>query len=199
MILIASMFLVSIGYTMVIPFLPLYLLDIGVPEESIAIWTGIVFSSCFLVAGIMGPIWGKMADTRGKKQMAIRAAVLLGFSYLFCGLSQNAWQMTAARAFMGFSNGFVAASMAIISVSADPKNLGATLGMGQTALIVGGIAGRDAGTSHRYTEYLLYFCGVPLVRCRARHPLCQRAEAGDGEKGGIKGDHHRGRPLVCLS
>ena len=38
---------------------------------------------------------------------------------------------------MGFSNGFVAASMAIISVSADPKNLGATLGMGQTALIVG--------------------------------------------------------------
>ena len=132
------MFLVSIGYTMVIPFLPLYLLDIGVSEESIAIWTGVVFSSCFLVAGIMGPIWGKMADTRGKKQMAIRAAVLLGFSYLFCGLSQNAWQMTAARAFMGFSNGFVAASMAIISVSADPKNLGATLGMGQTALIVGG-------------------------------------------------------------
>ena len=139
MILIASMFLVSIGYTMVIPFLPLYLLDIGVPEESIAIWTGVVFSSCFLVAGIMGPVWGKMADTRGKKQMAIRAAVLLGFSYLFCGLSQNAWQMTAARAFMGFSNGFVAASMAIISVSADPKNLGATLGMGQTALIVGGL------------------------------------------------------------
>lgn len=121
------MFLVSIGYTMVIPFLPLYLLEIGVPEESIALWTGIVFSSCFLVAGIMGPVWGKMADTRGKKQMAIRAGVLLGFSYLFCGLSQNAWQMTAARAFMGFSNGFVAASMAIISVSADPKNLGATL------------------------------------------------------------------------
>lgn len=145
MILIASMFLVSIGYTMVIPFLPLYLLDIGVPEESIALWTGVVFSSCFLVAGIMGPVWGKMADTRGKKQMAIRAAVLLGFSYLFCGLSQNAWQMTAARAFMGFSNGFVAASMAIISVSADPKNLGATLGMGQTALIVGGIAGPLVG------------------------------------------------------
>ena len=62
----------------------------------------------------------------------------------------------------------------------------------------GASCGRDAGTSHRYTEYLLYFGGVSLVRCRARHPLCQRAEAGDDEKGGIKGYYHRGRPLVCL-
>ena len=144
-ILIASMFLVAIGYTMVIPFLPLYLLELGVPESRIALWSGLVFSICFFIAGIMGPIWGKMADTKGKKKMAVRAAVLLGFSYLFCGLSQNEYHLMAARAFQGFANGFVAASMAIISVSADPKKLGATLGMGQTALVVGGIAGPLVG------------------------------------------------------
>ena len=144
-ILITSMFLVAIGYTMVIPFLPLYLLEMGVPDDRIALWSGLVFSICFFVAAIMGPIWGKMADTKGKKKMAIRAAVLLGFSYLFCGLSQNEYQLLGARAFQGFANGFVAASMAIISVSADPKKLGATLGMGQTALVVGGIAGPLVG------------------------------------------------------
>ncbi len=139
------MFLVAIGYTMVIPFLPLYLLEIGVPPSRIALWSGLVFSICFFIAGVMGPVWGKMADTKGKKKMAVRAAVLLGFSYLFCGMSQNEYHLLAARAFQGFANGFVAASMAIISVSADPKKLGATLGMGQTALVVGGIAGPLVG------------------------------------------------------
>ncbi len=144
-VLIGSMFLVSIGYTMVIPFLPLYLLQMGVPDSEISLWTGIVFSICFLIAGIMGPIWGKLADSSGKKKMAIRAAILLGFSYLFCGLSQNEYQLMGARAFQGFANGFVAASMAIISDSANPKKMGATLGMAQTALVVGGIAGPLVG------------------------------------------------------
>lgn len=62
------MFLVASGYTMVIPFLPLYLGELGVPDHEIALWTGLVFSSCFLVAGIMGPIWGKLADLGGKKK-----------------------------------------------------------------------------------------------------------------------------------
>lgn len=139
--LVASMFLVASGYTMVIPFLPLYLGELGVPEHEIALWTGLVFSSCFLVAGIMGPIWGKLADLGGKKKMAVRAAVLLGFSYLFCGFCQNQYHLMAARAFQGFANGFVAASMAIISDSADSDKLGGTLGMAQTSLVVGGILG----------------------------------------------------------
>lgn len=164
--LIASMFLVSSGYTMVIPFLPLYLEEMGVPEVEISLWTGLVFSSCFLVAAVMGPVWGKLADVGGKKKMAIRAAVLLGFSYLFCGLCQNQYQLMAARAFQGFANGFVAAAMAIISDSADSRKLGGTLGMAQTSLVVGGICGplmggalsHVAGMKIHFT-FLLFFCG----------------------------------------
>lgn len=140
-VLIASMFLVSSGYTMVIPFLPLYLLDLGVPAEEIGLWSGLVFSICFFIAGIMSPFWGKLADSGGKKKMAIRASVLLGVSYLFCGISQNEYQLLAARAFQGVANGYVAAAMTIISDSADPKKIGVTLGFAQTALIVGGICG----------------------------------------------------------
>lgn len=36
-VLIISMFLVSAGYTMVIPFLPLYLSELGVPEEQLTL------------------------------------------------------------------------------------------------------------------------------------------------------------------
>ncbi len=140
-VLIGSMFLVASGYTMVIPFLPLYLLELGVAPSEIGTWSGLVFSICFLVAGIMSPVWGKLADAGGKKRMAVRAAVLLGFSYLFGGLCQNEYQLFAARAFQGVANGYVAAAMTIISASTKPERLGVVLGFSQTSLIIGGICG----------------------------------------------------------
>lgn len=153
-ILIISMFFVASGYTMVIPFLPLYLTELGVPEDMLTLWSGLVFSICFLVAGIMGPIWGKMADNRGKKMMALRAAVLLGVSYVLCGLSQNEYQLLGARAFQGFANGFVAAAMALIADNGKSEKLGITLGFAQTALVVGGIVGPLIG------GFLSYLVGM---------------------------------------
>ena len=199
--LIASMFLVSSGYTMVIPFLPLYLEEMGVPEREISLWTGLVFSSCFLVAAVMGPVWGKLADVGGKKKMAIRAAVLLGFSYLFCGLCQNQYQLMAARAFQGFANGFVAAAMAIISDSADSRKLGGTLGMAQTSLVVGGICGPLMGgrtvPRGRYEKYLLSFCSFSVDRGERGHFLRQGKEGNENRKAGGKDIHHGG-PEVRL-
>ena len=57
----------SAGYTMLIPFLPMYLLDLGVATENVAIWSGVVFSITFFVAAVMAPLWGKLADKKGKK------------------------------------------------------------------------------------------------------------------------------------
>lgn len=163
--LIISMVFISSAYTMLIPFLPLYLIELGVTGTDINFWTGMVFSVCFLVAGIMGPVWGKLADTKGKKKMVIRAAVLIGISYFFCGIVENAWQLFAARAFQGFANGFVAASLAIISQSTPEKYLGMTLGFAQTALIVGGIGGPLIGgvIAHVFGMRASFFIGAVIL------------------------------------
>ena len=193
--LVASMFLVASGYTMVIPFLPLYLGELGVPDNEISFWTGIVFSSCFLVAGVMGPVWGKLADSGGKKKMAVRAAVLLGFSYLFCGLCQNQYHLMAARAFQGFANGFVAASMAIISDSTESDKLGATLGMAQTSLVVGGILGPLMGgaLSHVFGMRDTFFLSALFLWIVAAAVICfvrdkKHAVKKGGEKTSIGAD-----------
>lgn len=144
-VLVGGMFLVSAAYTMLIPFLPLYLLEMGVPDGEITFWTGLVFSSCFFVAGVMAPLWGKLADTSGKKKMAVRASFLLGVSYFFMGLCNSPVQLVIARAFQGFANGFVAAAMTIISSSVKSEDLGVTLGFAQTSLVVGGICGPMLG------------------------------------------------------
>lgn len=163
--LIVTMFFISAAYTMLVPFLPLYLIELGVTGKDVNLWTGMVFSVCFFVAGVMGPIWGKLADTKGKKRMVIRASVLIGLSYFFCGLVQNEWQLLWARAFQGFANGFVAAALAIISQSTNEKRLGMTLGLAQTALVVGGICGPLIGgfISHLFGMRASFFIGGVIL------------------------------------
>lgn len=156
------MFFISAAYTMLIPFLPLYLIELGVTGTDVNFWTGMVFSVCFLVAGIMGPIWGKLADTKGKKKMVIRAAIFIGLSYFMGGLVQTPWQLFLVRAFQGFANGFVAASLAILSQSVRADKLGMWLGFAQTSLIVGGIGGPLIGgvISHLFGMRMSFFIGA---------------------------------------
>ena len=86
-ILTANVVLMAAGYTMLIPFLPMYLMnELGVSADDVKMWNGAIFSITFLIGGIMAPIWGKMADTRGKKMMAVRASAGLALSYFLGGI-----------------------------------------------------------------------------------------------------------------
>lgn len=67
-ILTVNVVLMAAGYTMLIPFLPMYLMnELGVSADDVKMWNGAIFSITFLIGGIMAPIWGKMADTHGKR------------------------------------------------------------------------------------------------------------------------------------
>lgn len=144
-ILTVCMTVLSICYTMLVPFLPVYLLELGVPDTHAAIWSGMVFSITFLVAGIMAPVWGRLADTRGKKPMAIRAAILIGITYILTGMVTGPWQLLVARAFMGFANGFMPAAMTMVSLSVGKDRVGKALGIFQTGLILGNVIGPSLG------------------------------------------------------
>lgn len=132
----------SSSYTMLVPFLPMYLTnELGVDAASVNIWSGIVFSSTFFVSAIMAPIWGKMADHRGKRLMAIRASFLLSISYFLGGIVTSPLQLTFMRMFQGFSSGLWPMELAIMTIYAPPKKLGICLGIMQGALTAGGIIG----------------------------------------------------------
>ena len=74
-ILTVACVLMSASYTMLIPFLPMYLIDeLGVHADEVNMWSGVIFSASFLVSAIMAPIWGAIADKKSHKLMALRAA-----------------------------------------------------------------------------------------------------------------------------
>ena len=144
-IITASMTVLAICYTMIIPFLPIYLLELGVPKDDVALWSGLVFGITFLIAGIMAPIWGKIADNKGKKRMALRAGFAMAVSYVLIGMVTDQYQLLMGRALVGFANGFYPAAMTMVSLSVDEKQVGRALGIFQTGLILGNVIGPFLG------------------------------------------------------
>ena len=141
-ILTINILFMSASYTMLIPFLPMYLTrELGVTENSVHLWSGIVFSASFLISAIMAPIWGKMADTRGKRTMALRASFLLSISYFLGGIVQSPEQLTLMRLFQGFASGLWPMDLAIMTLYAPPEKLGFCLGVMQGVLTAGGVVG----------------------------------------------------------
>ena len=98
--------LMSMSYTMLIPFLPMYLIqDLGVVKADVDMWSGAIFAITFLVSGIMAPIWGALADKKSRKLMALRAGFCLAITYFLGGLVSNPWELLGVRFIQGLSAG----------------------------------------------------------------------------------------------
>ena len=141
-ILVCNILFMSASYTMIIPFLPLYLgSELGAAPEVVNLWSGAVFSASFLVSAFTAPIWGRMADTRGKRLMAMRASFLLAISYFLGGIVETPMELVGMRMFQGFASGLWPMDLAIMTLYAPPKKLGMCLGLMQGVMTAGGVVG----------------------------------------------------------
>lgn len=141
-ILVCNILFMSASYTMIIPFLPLYLAEeLGAAPEHVNLWSGVVFSASFVVSAVMAPIWGRMADTRGKRLMAMRASLLLAVSYFLGGIVQSPEELVGMRMFQGFASGLWPMDLAIMTLYAPAAKLGLCLGIMQGVMTAGGVVG----------------------------------------------------------
>lgn len=132
----------SASYTMLVPFLPMYLIEeLGVANSDVNLWSGLIFSTTFLISAIMAPIWGALADKKSRKMMAIRAAVCLAISYVWGGFVSTPWELFAMRCFQGFSAGLWPACLAIMTSTAPREKMGWCLGLMQGGSTAGGVFG----------------------------------------------------------
>ncbi|WP_338626208.1 MFS transporter [Selenomonas sp. TAMA-11512] len=162
-VLVCNVLFMSSSYTMLIPFLPLYLTkELGVSAEDVNIWSGLVFSASFIVSAIMAPIWGRIADRYGKRLMALRASFLLSISYMLCGLVQSPEQLVIARLIQGFSSGLWPMDLAIMTLYAPQNKVGISLGILQGVLTAGGVIGPLLGgiLAESFGMRLSFFIGA---------------------------------------
>ncbi len=137
-----AQFIAAVGLSMIIPFLPFYLRELGiVGKESVKIWSGLIFSAPFMVSVFLQPIWGILGDRHGRKPMVIRAMLGLALANLLMGFAQSAPQLLILRFFQGSLAGFVAPSLALMASCTPREKTAQALGTLQSALVSGMIVG----------------------------------------------------------
>ncbi|MCM3341231.1 MFS transporter [Paenibacillus sp. MER TA 81-3] len=143
-ILWVGSFIVSSSFSMVIPFLPLFLIQIGV-NDHIELWSGILFSSAFLAGAIASPFWGAVGDKYGRKPMIIRAGLALCVIYLLTAFVTSPYQLLVLRLLQGLLSGFIPGSIALVGTNTPEKKVGYALSMISTATATGSIMGPMLG------------------------------------------------------
>ncbi len=145
-ILVASAFLMDMSFTMITPFLPVYLSsELGAKASEVDMWSGAVFAVTFFVSGLLGPVWGVLADRKSRKLMALRASIGLTISYALCGIVQTPMQLFAARFFQGLCAGLYPALLALLAASILARKTGLSMGLMQGGMTVGAVVGPFVG------------------------------------------------------
>ena len=145
-ILVASAFLMDMSFTMITPFLPVYLSsELGAKASEVDMWSGAVFAVTFFVSGLLGPVWGVLADRKSRKLMALRASIGLTISYALCGIVQTPMQLFAARFFQGLCAGLYPALLALLAASSPARKTGLSMGLMQGGMTVGAVVGPFVG------------------------------------------------------
>ncbi|HDJ1438817.1 TPA: multidrug efflux MFS transporter MdtG [Serratia rubidaea] len=135
-------FLTGAAFSLVMPFLPLYVELLGVSGHgALNLWSGLVFSITFLFSAVASPFWGGLADRRGRKLMLLRSALGMAIVMVLMGMAQNIWQFLALRALLGLLGGFIPNANALIATQVPRNRSGWALG----TLSTGGVSGALIG------------------------------------------------------
>ena len=132
----------GLAISQIIPFLPLYVEQLGVTDPgALTLWSGLIFSITFLISAIVSPMWGSLADRKGRKLMLLRASFGMGAVILLQAFVTNVWQLLALRALMGLTSGYIPNAMALVASQVPRERSGWALSMVSTAQICGVILG----------------------------------------------------------
>ena len=135
-------FFTGLAISQILPFLPLYVAQLGVTShESLSMWSGLTFSVTFLVSAIVSPMWGSLADRKGRKLMLLRASLGMAIAILLQAFATNVWQLFFLRAVMGLTSGYIPNAMALVASQVPRERSGWALSTLSTAQITGVIGG----------------------------------------------------------
>ncbi|HEY4353312.1 MAG TPA: MFS transporter [Paraburkholderia sp.] len=139
-------FTTLVSLSMLLPFLPLYVAQLGVksPAEVVQ-WSGVAFGATFFGTAITAPIWGRLADRFGRKPMLVRAAIGMAIVMSLIGLAHSVAELVALRLIAGLVGGYASASIVMIGTQAPRERAGWALGVLSTGALSGNLIGPLVG------------------------------------------------------
>jgi DHA1 family multidrug resistance protein-like MFS transporter len=196
-LLLNSQLLATTAFMFVVPFMPLYVQQLGVEDAGhAAAWAGFINGASGATMALIAPLWGTLSDRLGRKIMLLRATLAAAVVVGSMGFVSAPWQLLGLRLLQGTLTGTVPAATALVASTTPPERAGWRLGALQTVIFVaagvgpalGGISADMAGlrTSFFLASALLAASGAMVLvgvaenRPRRDESQTQATEQQDG-------------------
>jgi len=122
--------MIFLGFTLVTPFLPFYVESLGVEEPAdVALWSGLLLSITPLLAALLGPFWGRLADRVGMKIMVQRVLLTITLHWGLMFFTTSVWHVLALRVMLGLFSGFGTMSVALVTHGCPRDRIGRAVGL----------------------------------------------------------------------
>ncbi len=134
------------GFTLVMPFLPLYFAQLGMQDPAeIALWSGLSLGVTPGMTALLAPLWGRVADRYGNKFLVLRSLACFVVTMVLFGLVTRPWHVFALRVLQGFFAGYGALAVAMAAQAAPRDRMASAIGTVQTAQRLGPALGPAIG------------------------------------------------------
>jgi MFS family permease len=135
-------FTTIVAMTLLLPFLPLYVEQLGVTDHAAIVqWSGVAYGATFFSAALTAPLWGRLADRYGRKLMLIRASLGMAVAMSLIGLAHDIWQLVALRLLAGLLGGYASGSTVLVAAQTPKNRTGWALGLLSSGIMAGNLVG----------------------------------------------------------
>lgn len=193
------------GFTLVMPFLPLYLQQLGEHDvAAIAIWSGLSLGVTPLVTAFMTPVWARLAERMGRKVMVARSLFSFVVIMTLMAWVSHPWQVFALRCIQGLFAGYGPLAMVLAAESAPPDEMATAIGWVQTAQrlgpalgpVIGGVLAATVGLRGAFYVSALFYLGAFIFVIVGFHepPRAERNAADATPAASLTWSHFRALP-----
>jgi DHA1 family multidrug resistance protein-like MFS transporter len=161
LVLLASLFVVSIGFGITLPVLPFYTQRLGaaagISPRLIAVHIGLLTSIFPLMQLLFAPLWGRLSDRTGRRPLVLLGIAGSGVSLLLFGMASSLWQLYGARVLGGvLASAVTPAATAFVADSTSNDKRGRGMAWLGTAVSLGAVAGPAIGGLIAWQNWHIY-------------------------------------------
>lgn len=132
----------ELGNAMTLPFIVLYIQTLGEFTTSQLNGLGaMAFAITYISKALVSPLWGRLADLKGRKLMCLRASGVMTLTIIGVGLAPNVAVLLGLRALQGAFSGYINNANALVSLTTPVETRGQQLSQLVTGSITGSLLG----------------------------------------------------------
>ncbi|MBK7863571.1 MAG: MFS transporter [Archangiaceae bacterium] len=151
----------ALDQTVVATAAPTIVEKLAIPP-SLYVW---VTTSYMLASTVLVPVWGKLSDLYGRRLIVITGIGVFLFGSVLCGLSQDTYQLIAARALQGAgSASLFTTTFAVVADMFPPAERGKYSGVVGSVFGLSSLIGPLVGgfVTHQFGWHWVFFINLPV-------------------------------------